>query len=180
MFSLYGNITRDTRNQVFANCERKRCCDLQKLTIRPFSLQYLALRALLNHLSSIENSREEIEKFRHLFDTETYDRMLQNTKYNVDKNFFIQNIGEFEIKKLYIRYHIESADFIFRRLLINRTFANRKLEDEIETVRLWCICKTIYPHYCCKNCGIGGSHPCFYREHLRLENAHYSYCENHF
>lgn len=146
-----------------------RCDELKKQTIHPFSLTYLALGALLKNNLSVRDSENQVQKLKHLFETNMYKKLLQNMKYNVDENEYnLEIIDEVHVEYLKYWVNIENAFSIYKFLSIKK---EERSFGGISTVRMWCSkCRLFYMR--CTEDGYLCS------ELQRTENAHYSSCES--
>lgn len=148
------------------------CEELKKEPIRPFSLQYLALSAVLGNNHFVEDNQNELQTNKHLFETDLYKKLLQNTAYNTTEDEhcleFIDTVRYERVKRW---FDLCTADRIYQYLL-------RKQKDrcclDYKVIRPWCKCKiATFKTYCVED-----TYYC--TEYERLANAHYSSCDQTF
>lgn len=150
------------------------CDDLKKITITPFSLQYLALGAVLKKNLDVDDNKNELqnEENKHLFETHSFKNFLQNAKYNTELDEKCTNIineGQtVEFKNYWIR--VKSGDYIYRYLSENKKEI-RKSDPDIITIRPWCNECRFFLVHC-----VEGTLEC--EEFQRTEYAHYSDCQS--
>lgn len=151
---------------------RHSCNEFKKETIRPFSLQYLALGAVLgNNLDINDSSKNELLTNKHLFETDSYKKLLQNAPYNVFEDKHCLEFNEtvrYERVKRWICL-CDGAN-IYRYILRKQT----ERCSGYTIVRPWCKCKSATFKSRC----VEDTYYC--TEYERIENAHYSSCDQSF
>lgn len=149
------------------------CNELEKRTIRPFTLQYLALGVVLNSSRHADDDKNQLIIYRHLFEGDVFRRFLENFKYNVLSNKTrVESNGllYFVRRKLFSK--LVCADILYNYLSQSIRVRNEHFFGLIQTVDPWCKC---HVHVYCSLMYVKCEYGC--TEKTRLLNAHYSHCD---
>lgn len=147
----------------------KKCRELRKETLRAFTLQYLALGALLNCTLRVSDSENKIQENKKLFETEIYQNLLRNFQYNTFANkTIIEKINSVKCETEICGVSTVHADLLYQHFSQQMKTRSSSFESGIEIVEPWCKC---HPTIRCDEC----LDICI--EKKRLKNGHYSSCD---
>lgn len=137
--------------------ELETCIELGKRTIRPYSLQYLALGVVLNSNREVDDEKNELILYKHLFEGDVFTKLLTNLRYNILAN----NSNSKSVR----------ADHLFNHFSEKQLERRKFFQEMIETVNPWCSC---HHRYLCIHILSICKDGC--PEKNRLLTAHYSDC----